>query len=30
VLLDLTLDRALGPVLKALFDWGRTHTHFQR
>ena len=22
--------RALGPVLKALFDWGRTHTHFQR
>src|SRR5437763_14703318 len=22
--------RALGPVLKALLDWGRAHTHFQR
>ena len=22
--------RALGPVLKALLDWGRTHTRFQR
>ena len=22
--------RALRPVLKALFDWGRTHTRFQR